>query len=87
MLEPLERLFGALWPGHQERERDEHQRPVNDDEHDHRDHRDRAGRLAADRVVQREEIVGAGRADRRADQDGEPVPRLMQDPLDPYRQF
>jgi hypothetical protein len=52
---------------------DEYQHSGDDDEHDHRGHRDRSGRLAADQVVQREEIGGTGRADRRTDQDGKPV--------------
>ena len=80
--------FSVPWgPESQERERDEHQRPVDEDENYHRDHRDRGGRLGVDQVVQRGEIGGAGCADRRANEDGEPVPRLVQDSLGPRSQF
>src|SRR5215831_11133428 len=58
VLEPLNRVFGALRPDHLEHGRDEHQREVDSDEHQHRDHRDRGGRLAGHQLMQREEIRG-----------------------------
>lgn len=56
---------------------------VDSHENQHRDHRYRGGRLASDQVMPREEICGTRGADRRANEDGEPVVGLMQGPQCP----
>src|SRR6516164_11502330 len=77
VLEPRDRVYGALGSGQYQPERDDHQCEVDEVEHDRRDHRYGGGRVAADEMVQRDEIARAGRTDHRADEDGKPVMRLM----------
>jgi hypothetical protein len=82
-LEPLHRRLDALGSSHQEDERNDHQRELNDDKGNNVGALDGGGRFSSDHLVQCHEILAAGRADRRADDYGEPEPGLMQDPLRP----
>jgi hypothetical protein len=43
--------------------------------------------IPGDEVMQSQQVFGARRADRRADEDSEPVPGLMQYPIRPHFQF
>jgi hypothetical protein len=72
VLGELQRRLGARRPDHQEHEGNDHQREPDEGEDNDGDGLRRGGRLPGDQLVQRDDIVGA----RRADQHGEPEPGL-----------